>query len=188
MKLLTLLASVGLLLTACSAGASTSVAPAATAQRTPSPTASAPVSTAAATEATGLASPKVAAFRQYADAINRGDVTGALAVFTDDVVWERGGQCPPGACTGKPTVQREITRDVTAHHKLTLVAADTSGANPTIRLELRNDGTQRGNVERVIQFFALELKNDRISAVRVSFDLTDPVTTAFVIANVGTQR
>lgn len=123
-----------------------------------------------------------------ADALNRGDAAAALIVFTDDVVWERGGQCPPGTCAGKQVVQRELTRDVAAHHQLTLLSADTVGTAPTIRLELRNDGTRRANVDRVIQFFAIEIRDDKISSVRVSFDMSDAVTAGFVASQAGTQR
>jgi len=148
----------------------------------------APALTATATAATGLDATDLAPVRQYLDALNRGDVVSALAAFTDDVVWERGGQCPPGACVGKTALQREITRDVMAHHKLTPLSVDTSKGTPEVRLELRNDGTQRGNVERVIQVFAFKLKDAKISAVGVSFDGTDPVTAAFIAAQAGTRR
>lgn len=152
--------------------------------RATEPTASTP----AAVEALGLDSPRVAPFRRMADALNRGDAAAALTAFSDEAVWERGGQCPPGACIGKQAVQRELTRDVTAHHQLTLLSADTAAAAPTVRLELRNDGTRRANVDRVIQFFALEIRDDRISSVRVSFDMSDAVTARFVASQAGTQR
>jgi hypothetical protein len=186
-KAILLLVSCCLLLAACSGSADESARPAATAQRTASPPIMAPTVAVSATAASPLGSPNIAVFVQFANSINSGDVIAALTVFSDDVVWERGGQCPPGACIGKPAVQREITRDVMAHHKLTLVSAETSTTSPTVRLELRNDGTQRGNVERVIQYFAIEMKSDKISAVRVSFDLSDPVTAGFVASQSGTQ-
>lgn len=84
-------------------------------------------------------------------------------------------------------MQRELTRDVAAHHQLTLLSANTT-ASPIIRLELRTDGTRRANVDRVIQFFAIEVKDDKISSVRVSFDLSDAVTAGFVASQAGAQR
>ena len=153
----------------------------ATARVEPSPTST-------ATPAVGLTSPQLAPFRQMTEAVNRGDVAAAMAVFTDDVIWERGGQCPPTFCKGIQTVQRELTRDVGAHHLITLLSADTVGNAPRVRLELRTDGTRRGGVERIIQFFTLELRGEKIAAVRVSFDTDDAVTAAFVASQAGTQR
>lgn len=172
-----------LMVTACRSESS----PASTVQPT-ARAAESPVATATVPEAPGLASTRVAPFRQMADALNRGDATAAARVFTDEAVWERGGQCPPGACIGKQAVQRELTRDVTAHHQLTLLSADTATTIPIVRLELRNDGTRRAGVERVIQFFAIEMKNDKISSLRVSFDMSDAVTARFVASQAGTQR
>lgn len=183
MKLRILLA-IGLLLPGCATGASTPYRPTAAVQSSPFP---ATPTIEPSADTTGLSSPKAAAFREFAEAVNRGDVSSALAVVTDDIIWERGNQCPAGTCIGKQAVQREITRDVMAHHKLTLVSIDTSTANPIIRLETRNDGTRRVNVDRVIQLFRLELRGDKIAAVRVSFDLSDPVTAAFVASQSGTQ-
>lgn len=67
---------------------------------------------------TDLASPELAPFRQFVEAVNRADTAAALALLTEDVVWERGGQCPPAACKGKQLAERELTRDVGAHHQL----------------------------------------------------------------------
>jgi hypothetical protein len=144
--------------------------------------------TAAATAEAGLAAANLVPIRQYIDAINRGDATGALVPFADDVVWERGGQCPAGKCVNKTAVAGEVARDVAAHHRLTPLSVDTSGAGAVVRLELRNDGTQRANVERVIQLFAFQLRGAQISAVTVSFDGSDAVTAAFVASQAGTRR
>lgn len=141
-----------------------------------------------ASTAAGLASPRVAPFRRMSEALNLGDASTALTLFADEAIWERGGQCPPGVCVGKQTVQRELMRDVAAHHQLTLLSADAEAAAPIVRLELRNDGTRRAGVERVIQFFAVEIRNDKISAIRVSFDMSDPVTAQFVASQAGSQR
>ena len=42
-----------------------------------------------------------AIFRQYADAVNRGDVDGALALFTEDATWVRGGRALPELVPGR---------------------------------------------------------------------------------------
>lgn len=137
---------------------------------------------------TDLASPELAPFRQFVEAVNRADTAAALALLTEDVVWERGGQCPPAACKGKRLAERELTRDVGAHHLITPLTVDQVDNVPRVRVELRTDGTRRGGAERIIQFFSLELRDGKIAAVRVAFDTTDPATAAFVASQAGTQR
>ena len=143
---------------------------------TATPTTPAVISTRTPSPSQGTLAP----FRQFVEAVNKADVDGALNVFADDVVWERGGQCPAAACVGKQAVQREIARDVANHHVMTIVGADESERKLSMRIELRTDGTRRANVERIIQIFSLEQNGDKIAAVRVGFDTSDPVTAAFV--------
>ncbi len=150
-----------------------------TAETAPSP---------AATREPDLSSPQFTAFRQVVDAVNRGDVPGALKHFTDDVVWERGGQCPPTMCKGVQAVQRELTRDVGAHHELRPLTGEMAAGGLQVRAEVRTDGTRRGGVDRIIQIFALEMRGEQISAVRVSFDMADAVTAGFVTSQAGTQQ
>lgn len=102
---------------------------------------------------------------------------GALKFFTEDVVWERGRQCPPTICKGIQTVQRELMRDVSAHHQMTPLSGEIVPGGQRIRAETRTDGTRRGGVDRIIQFFSLEMRGERIAAVRASFDVSDAVTT-----------
>lgn len=134
------------------------------------------------TENSSAFADKTAPFRQFVESVNNGDVNGALTVLTDDVVWERGGQCPPGACVGKQAVQREIARDVANHHVMTIVGSDAEENNQKVRIELQTDGTRRANVERIVQIFYVELKSNKIAAVRVAVDTSDPATAAFQAA------
>ena len=178
-----------LLMVAAGCGSDTTTAPSVPSTATRQATARVePSATSVATQAVGLTSPQLAPFRQMVEAVNRGDVAAAMAVFTDDVIWERGGQCLPMFCKGIEAVRRELTRDVGAHHQITLLSVDTVGNAPRVRLELRTDGTRRGGVERIVQFFSLELRGEKIAAVRVSFDTDDAVTAAFVASQAGTQR
>ena len=185
MKSLSVLFAAALVLTACSGKASSPSIPVAA---TRYPATATPTLTPAATAPSLLRASNLAPVRLYLDALNQGDIAAALATFTDDAIWERGGQCPPGACAGTTAVRAEITRDVAAHHKLTPLSADESTGSVAVRLELRNDGTQRANVDRVVQIFAFKLRGGKISAVAVSFDGSDPVTAAFVASQAGTRR
>ena len=135
-----------------------------------------------------LTSAELAPFPQFVEAVNRGDVPAALSNLTENVARERGGQCPLGTCRGKQAAEREVTRDVGAHHAITPLTADRVDNMPRVRLELRTDGTGRGGTERIIQFFSLELRAGKITAVRVAFDTSDPAAAAFVASQAGTQR
>ena len=121
-------------------------------------------------------------FRQFVDAVNLGDVAGALTVFTDVVVWERGGRCPPGACVGTAAVRGEIEKDVADHHRIDIIDIQASDNILTVRVELRTDGTRAAGVERIIQLFTVEVRGDKISSVRVMVDTTDPQTAGFLAA------
>lgn len=164
-----ILAFVSCILAACSCSSLATVT-------APSPSAIVP------TETSSPSPDKTALFRQFADAVNKGDVSAALGVFTDDVVWVRGGQCPPSACIGKQPVQREITRDIANHHVVTIIGGDESAGKLNIRIELRNDGTRRANVERIVQIFSLTVRGDKIAGVHVELDTSDLQTAAFLAA------
>ncbi len=118
-------------------------------------------------------------FRQFVEAINQGDVAAALALFTDDATWERGGRCPPNECVGIAAVQGEIEKDVTDNHRIDIVSIEVSGNTVTARVELRTDGTRARSVERIIQIFTVEVTGDKISSLQAAPDLTDPVTADF---------
>jgi hypothetical protein len=47
-------------------------------------------------------------FEQFIQAVNAGNVAGAMSLLTDDVTWEGPQQCEPTACTGKAAAQRNL--------------------------------------------------------------------------------
>lgn len=121
-------------------------------------------------------------FREFVTSLNSGDANGALRVLSDDVSWERGGQCPERACIGKEAAQREIQRDVANHHVLSIISADRAGESWNVKVDLRTDGTRRANVERIVQVFSLEVRGQKIAKVHVTVDTSDPATAAFQAA------
>ena len=124
-------------------------------------------------------------FRQFAEAINQGDTAGALALFTDDATWERGGRCPPGACVGIVAVQGEIEKDIADHHQIDVISVEVTGNTVNARVELRTDGTRARGVERIIHLFTLEVAGDKIASLHAAPDLTDPVTADFAARGPG---
>ena len=125
-----------------------------------------------------------AIFRQLTDAVNRGDVTGALAFFADDAAWVRGGACPPGSCTGTAAIRSQIEKDVSDGHHIDVIDTQVSGSTLTARVELRTDATRAAGTERIIHVFTLQFRGDKISSLQARPDLTDPATAAFATRGV----
>ena len=120
-----------------------------------------------------------AIFRRYADAVNQGDVDGALALFSEDATWVRGGRCPPGACVGQAAVRAELETEVANHHRIDIIDVQVTDSTLTARAEFQTDRTREAGVERIILAFTVEFQGDKISALQAGPDLTDPQTAAF---------
>lgn len=118
--------------------------------------------------------------RQLVDAINRGDLEGAVALFGEDASWERGGRCPPNQCKGRERIKSELQIDVRNNHRLTIASAQAAGDTATARIELQTEGTRMAGVTRIIQIFTVSAADGRITAFRAENDLTDQVTADFV--------
>ncbi len=120
-----------------------------------------------------------ATFSQYADAVNRGDVDDALALFTEDATWVRGGRCPPGACVGQAAVRVELETEVASQHRIDIIDTQVTGSTLTARAEFQTVMTRAAGVERIILAYTVEFQGDKISALQAMPDLTDSQTAAF---------
>ena len=120
-----------------------------------------------------------AIFGQYADAVNQGDVDAALALFTEDATWVRGGRCPPGACVGQAAIRAELEAEVASDHRIDIIDAQVTGSTLTARAEFQTVMTRAAGVERIILAYTVEFQGDKISLLRAMPDLTDPQTAAF---------
>ena len=80
-----------------------------------------------------------ALLKKYAEAINRGDVAGALALYADDAVIDGGGLCTVAPCVGKAAIQKELERQVADKQHITILKQYVSGNVLTGRVEVRND-------------------------------------------------
>ena len=116
-------------------------------------------------------------FEEFADAVNDGDVDTALALFTEDATWTRGGRCPPGACVGQAAIRAELEKDVADNHQLDIVDVEVTGNTLNARVELRTDVTrEEEGIDRAVQTYTVEFAGERISALRVVPDFDDPQT------------
>src|SRR5262249_12783375 len=91
-----------------------------------------------------------AVLQKYEEALARGDVAGALALYTEDAVFD-GGLCAAAPCVGKAAIQKALERlaaDKTHVH--TTLKNYVSGNVVTSRFEVRNATIKKAGVERII--------------------------------------
>ncbi len=107
--------------------------------------------------------------RQHYEAVNRGDVAAAVAVFTDDAVYVGGSCRPANPCKGKVEVQREIERQVRNQQRFAVINLQVSGSSVTARAGL----------ERTIATATVTFTGDKISRLARAIDESDPQTAQF---------
>jgi len=108
----------------------------------------------------------------------KGDVDGALAMFTDDAVMSGRGLCTPNPCVGKAAIRPEIVR--AAGTRATVVQQGWDGDKLLFRSELRSDQIRSFGVERVRADHVVEFRDGKISAFRFTWDMSDPQTTTLL--------
>ena len=117
--------------------------------------------------------------QQHFNLLDRGDVAGVMATFSDDAVVS-GASCRPTPCVGKPAIQREIERRVNNRAVQTLTSLQESSGRGVGMLVITEDLTRACNVERIIVLCEVEVKNDKITLFASQPDTTDAATAAFV--------
>jgi hypothetical protein len=122
----------------------------------------------------------VALGKQHVEAIARGDVAGALALYADDAVIDGGGLCTVAPCIGKAAIQKELERRVANKQQATILKTYVSGNVVTGRFEVRNDRVKQAGVERIIAWTITEVKGDKIAYTRGGIlDRSDPQTARY---------
>lgn len=131
--------------------------------------------------------PKTAAFldfhrvtgplRRYAEAVNRGDIAGAMAQFTENAVKEAAA-CMP-RCVGLASIEGDTGRVVGGGTNIQLERFEVSGNSATGRLQIRNNASRVAGVDRFIQQTTIEVTGDRLSFYRITPDTSDPQTVAY---------
>ncbi len=124
----------------------------------------------------------VAIYRADVDARNRGDITAAMGLYSDDAV-QVGGPCAAAPCVGKAAVQRGAETQIANHAQLTIVGTpQVSGNVLTSREEIRSDGTRAAGIDRQIFIVTETFIGNKISRRVIESDLTDAQTAAFARA------
>jgi ketosteroid isomerase-like protein len=125
----------------------------------------------------------VAVQQQLLDALARGDVTGALALFTEDAVIDsESGHCAKTPCVGKAAIQRDLERYVVdKSRRVTTLNTYVSGNVLVTRFEARSATIQKTGVERIILWGIREMRGDKIASTRCCMpERTDPQTARFL--------
>ena len=114
------------------------------------------------------------------EAIARGDVAAALALYNDDAVLQGGLLCTAAPCVGKGAIQKELERRVARKDRATIIRKYVSGNVAAIQLELRTDAIQKAGVDRIIIWGIYEVKGDKIAYATTVPQRTDPQTARFL--------
>jgi len=119
--------------------------------------------------------------QQLDDAIDRGDVAGAMALFADDAVSEGGPQCFVTPCVGKPAIQSDIEYYATLGDvSFTACTTEASGDTANARCEVRTNGTRAAGIDRFISWRTVEAQGGMISAFRWgALDISDQQTATY---------
>jgi limonene-1,2-epoxide hydrolase len=123
-----------------------------------------------------------ALLKKYVEALNRGDVAGAVALLADDAIYDVPlGLCAAAPCVGKATIQKELeSRVVADKFHYTILKQYVSGNVVTNRFELRSDTVKKAGVERIIGWGIVEVKGEKIAYLRGAIpDRSDAETARF---------
>lgn len=121
--------------------------------------------------------------QQLFDALARGDVTAAVALFTDDAVIDtESGLCAKAPCVGKAAIQKDFERYVKdKSRRATVLKTYLSGDVLVTRFEARSSTIQKSGADRIVLWGIREFRGGKISSSRCCFpERTDPQTARFL--------
>jgi hypothetical protein len=110
---------------------------------------------------------------------SRGDVAGALTLYSDDAIVQYGGLCWT-PCVGKAAIQQELERRVTAKNERKVIGKYVSGNVAVVQTELKIGYIESSGVDRVVVWNIYEVKDDKIAVATLVGQRTDPKTAQFI--------
>ena len=119
----------------------------------------------AATGARAQVDPKALVQKQF-ETLARGDVAGALALYTDDAVIDGAGLCAAAPCVGKAAIQQELEHRIANKVQVTSLNSYVDGTVVTARYAVQSVSTQQAGVDRIIGWKIVELKAGKIGSTR----------------------
>jgi hypothetical protein len=110
---------------------------------------------------------------------SRGDVAAALALYRDDAIVQYGGLCWT-PCIGKAAIEKELERRVAAKNEWKIVGKYVSGNVAIVQAELKIGYIEYTGVDHVVVWSIYEVTGDKIAAVTLAGQRTDPQTKRFI--------
>ena len=119
----------------------------------------------------------ISTYRQFIDAINKGDAAKALSFFADDA--QLSGLpplCLPSACSGRAAIQRQLEAEVSQLHlQLQLLSSvNVVNGNVTAQVAHRADPIRAAGLSRVVASDTVTFRADKISKLAVELQTSDP--------------
>ena len=110
-------------------------------------------------------------FGQFHDALNAGDVTAALAFFTDDGTFEAAGMTFSGQA-----LQKNFEAQVSQNRQVDIISTQVSGSTLTASVEVRSKQVTACGAQRVVGTETATFSGDKISRLVFQDDPSDPQT------------
>ncbi len=134
---------------------------------------------------------RAAVVLRWLDAVNHGDLDTAVAQFAGDAFYvgtRSQGNCSlQTPCTDGAGIRQQLQGNIAIHSCSTVLNLQVSGAIVTGERELRTDTTRAEGIDRELQFFMVQVPQDKITWFAGVFDVADPQT-AMGIANAGNTQ
>ena len=110
-------------------------------------------------------------FGQFHDTLNAGDVTAALAFFTDDGTFEAAGMTFSGQA-----LQKNFEAQVSQNRQVDIISTQVSGNTLTASVEVRSKQVTACGAQRVVGTETATFSGDKISRLVFQDDPSDPQT------------
>lgn len=112
-------------------------------------------------------------YQQHFDARNAGDLDGAMALLTEDAVFEGSLGCPASApCVGTEAIRAELESFLTHNAQVTISSAEVTDDTVTSQWELTSDCTRAAGMERIPGSGTAQFAGDKFSSFVAENDLT----------------
>jgi hypothetical protein len=123
----------------------------------------------------------VSILQQFVDARNDADEAGALALVADEASYVDGSACPiETQCLETRPLRADVQRFIADQAYTTLLSpASVSGATITVRAETSNAATRAAGVDRIISEYTADVRDGKLTRLRVVQDASDPQTARF---------
>lgn len=123
--------------------------------------------------------------QRFNDARNSGDVSGAVALVTDDVRFAEGPTCQPDRpCIGAVAVRRELENGLAVHVQGIVVGMPVvTGSSVRFRAEVYSDPFTAVGVARIIVNGTVEVRDGKIASYIDIPDMSDAQTAKFFALN-----